>query len=305
MQQSRGLLPKRRDQGAIRNAMTVDVEDYFQVQAFAHCIPRSSWDKFDRRVEANTDRILQLFDGAGAKATFFTLGWVAERHPALIRRIVGGGHELASHGYDHTRADAQDAPTFAADVRRAKRLLEDIGGTEVIGYRAATFSIGPRNSWAFSVLENEGYKYSSSTYPIRHDLYGNPEAPRLPHQPVGGMLWEIPMTTVRLFKRNVPCSGGGYFRLLPYPVFRQGLARHNRFEGRPGIFYTHPWEIDAEQPRITNCGRASRFRHYVNLARTADRLERLLRDFAWDRMDRVFAPILTAGGFEKPTGAPA
>jgi polysaccharide deacetylase family protein (PEP-CTERM system associated) len=283
----------------------VDVEDYFQVQAFAHCIPRSSWDVLDRRVEANTNRILDQFDRAGVKATFFTLGWVAERHPVLVRRIVGEGHELASHGYDHTRADAQDRATFGADVRRAKRLLEDIGGQEVVGYRAATFSIGPRNLWAFSVLEGEGYRYSSSTYPVRHDLYGNPNAPRLPYQPEGGTLWEIPMTTVRLLNRNLPCSGGGYFRLLPYPVFRQGLALHNRAEGRPGIFYTHPWEIDADQPRVPNCGRASGFRHYVNLARTVGRLERLLRDFAWDRMDRVFAATLQSSSAEAAADARA
>lgn len=280
--------------GPIRNAMTVDVEDYFQVQAFAHCIPRQSWETLDRRVEANTDRILQQFDAADIQATFFTLGWVAERHPALIRRIVAAGHELASHGYDHTRADAQEPAAFRADIRRAKQLLEDIGGTAVVGYRAATFSIGPRNLWAFGVLEDEGHLYSSSTYPVRHDLYGDPNAPRQPFQPQGGALWEIPLTTVRLLNRNLPCSGGGFFRLLPYRLFRMGLAHHNGSEGRPGIFYTHPWEIDADQPRIADCGRGSRFRHYVNLSKTAERLDRLLRDFSWDRMDRVFAPVLAS-----------
>jgi polysaccharide deacetylase family protein (PEP-CTERM system associated) len=279
----------------IRNAMTIDVEDYFQVQAFAGCIRRASWDAFERRVEENTLRLLEQLDRAKVKATFFTLGWIAERHPALVRRIVAEGHELASHGYDHTRADTQDPSTFATDVRRAKRLLEDAGGTRVIGYRAATFSIGRRNAWAFQVLESEGYRYSSSTYPVHHDLYGDPDAPRAPFRPGGGALWEIPMTTLRLFNRNLPCSGGGYFRLLPYPLFRFGIAQHNRYEGRPGIFYTHPWEFDPDQPRVHHCGHISRFRHYVNLSRTAGRLDRLLRDFAWDRMDRVFAATLASG----------
>jgi polysaccharide deacetylase family protein (PEP-CTERM system associated) len=282
------------DPGTLRNAMTVDVEDYFQVQAFANCIPRASWDTFPRRVEANTDRFLEQFDRAGVRATFFTLGWVAERHPALVRRIVNAGHELASHGYDHTRADAQDPDTFAADIRRAKSILEDIGGCAVIGYRAATFSIGARNAWAFGVLAAEGYRYSSSIYPVRHDLYGMPDAPRAPFRPGDGTLWELPMTTVRLLGRNLPCSGGGYFRLLPYRLFRLGIGRANRRDRQPGIFYTHPWEIDATQPRVKDCGGTSRFRHYVNLHRTAPRLERLLRDFAWDRMDRVFATLLAA-----------
>lgn len=276
----------------IRNAMTVDVEDYFQVQAFAGSISRSDWEHFPRRVEANTDRILAQFDRAGVTATFFTLGWIAERHPALVRRIVAAGHELASHGYDHTRADAQSEADFRADIRRAKAILEDTAGCEVIGYRAATFSIGGRNPWAFAALASEGYRYSSSIYPVKHDLYGMPDAPRFPFQPGAGSLWEFPMTTARLLDRNLPCSGGGYFRLLPYRVFRLGLGRVNRHERRPGIFYTHPWEIDPDQPRVADCGRMSRFRHYVNLSRTATRLERLLRDFAWDRMDRVYAEVL-------------
>jgi polysaccharide deacetylase family protein (PEP-CTERM system associated) len=281
-------------QQTIRNAMTVDVEDYFQVQAFAGSISRADWERFPRRVEANTDRILAQFDRAGVTATFFTLGWVAERHPALVRRIVAAGHELASHGYDHTRADAQSEADFRADIRRAKAILEDTAGCEVIGYRAATFSISGRNPWAFAALATEGYRYSSSIYPVKHDLYGMPEAPRFPFRPGGGALWEFPMTTARLLERNLPCSGGGYFRLQPYRVFRLGIGRMNRQERRPGIFYTHPWEIDPEQPRVANCSRMSRFRHYVNLSRTAPRLERLLRDFAWDRMDRVYAGALAS-----------
>jgi polysaccharide deacetylase family protein (PEP-CTERM system associated) len=276
----------------VRNAMTVDVEDYFQVQAFAHCVDRARWDEFPRRVEANTDRILEQFDRASVKATFFTLGWVAERHPALVRRIVASGHELASHGWDHTRADAQTPDAFRRDVRRTRLALEDIGGVRVAGYRAATFSIGARNLWAFGVLRDEGYLYSSSINPIAHDLYGMPDAPRTPFQPDGDGFWEIPMTTVRAFGRNWPCSGGGYFRLLPTALYRAGLTRVNRREQQPGIFYFHPWEIDAGQPRIANAGWKSRLRHYTNLSRMAGDLDDLLRDFAWDRMDRVYAPVL-------------
>lgn len=287
-----------RDNRPMRNAMTVDVEDYFQVQAFARCIPRASWDAIPRRIEANMDAILALFDAAGVRATFFTLGWVAQRHPDIVRRIVAGGHELASHGWDHTRADAQDPTEFRADVGRARRLLEDVGGVPVLGYRAATFSIGARNLWAFAVLESEGYRYSSSINPIRHDLYGMPNAPRTPFQPDGGALWEIPMTTVRALGRNLPCAGGGYFRLLPYGLYRFGLNRVNRADRRPGIFYFHPWEVDPDQPRVAACGLKSRIRHYTNLHRMHPRLERLLREFAWDRMDRVYADLL--GGAVAP-----
>ncbi len=275
------------------NAMTVDVEDYFQVQAFAHCIDRRDWDAFPRRVDRNTNRILDHFEIAGVKATFFTLGWVAQRHPALIRRIVADGHELASHGWDHTRVDSQDQGAFRDDVRRTKALLEDTGGVAVKGYRAATFSIGVRNMWAFPILRQEGYHYSSSINPIRHDLYGIPDAPRVPFRPDPDGVMELPMTTVRLLGRNWPCSGGGYFRLLPTMLYRAGLRRVNRHEGHPAIFYFHPWEIDPDQPRIANAGWKSRLRHYTNLAGMEADLDRLLRDFAWDRMDRVFAPVLT------------
>ena len=274
---------------AICNALTIDVEDYFQVSALAPYIPRSDWDVREGRVEQNVERILLLLDDYGARATFFTLGWIAERNQPMVRRIVAAWHELASHGYDHTRADAQDPATFGADVSRTRLLLEDIGGAPVRGYRAATFSIGTRNPWAFRLLENAGYTYSSSVNPIRHDLYGMPDAPRVPFRPEGGALWELPMTTLRAFGRNWPCSGGGYFRLLPYSAFRQGLTLVNRRERRPGIFYFHPWEIDPGQPRVADCGWKSRFRHYTNLSRMTARLDRLLRDFAWDRMDRVFA----------------
>lgn len=276
--------------------MTVDVEDYFQVQAFAHCIDRKDWDAFPSRVDMNTNRILDQFDAASVKATFFTLGWVAQRFPGLIRRIVEDGHELASHGWDHTRADSQDPDRFRADVGRTKALLEDTSGVAVTGYRAATFSIGTRNMWAFSILRQEGYHYSSSINPIRHDLYGMPDAPRVPFRPDTKGVMEIPMTTVRLLGRNWPCSGGGYFRLLPTALYRAGLGRVNRHDRQPGIFYFHPWEIDPDQPRIANAGWKSHLRHYTNLSRMQADLDKLLRDFAWDRMDRVYASVLADSG---------
>jgi len=278
----------------IRNAMTVDVEDWFQVQAFAHCIPRGAWDVLPARVETNVDHILDQFARAGVHGTFFTLGWIARRHPAMVRRIVAAGHELASHGWDHTRADTQDPAAFRADVGQSRRVLEDIAGVRVAGYRAATFSIGPANLWAFGVLAEEGYLYSSSINPIRHDLYGMPDAPRTPFRPDDGPLWEFPMTTLRAVGRNWPCAGGGYFRLLPASLHRHGLRFVNRREQAPGIFYLHPWEIDPDQPRAPGCGWKSRIRHYTNLSRMSGRMERLLRDFAWDRMDRVYADRLAA-----------
>jgi polysaccharide deacetylase family protein (PEP-CTERM system associated) len=274
--------------GAPVNAMSVDVEDYFQVQAFADSIDRKDWDALPCRVERNVDRLLQVFGDAGVKATFFTLGWVAERYPALIQRIVAGGHELASHGWDHTRADSQQPSAFRADIVRTKKLLEDTGGVEVVGYRAATFSIGPKNYWAFAELGEAGYRYSSSLYPVKHDLYGDTSASRTPFHPDGLPILEAPMTTVQYFGRNFPCSGGGYFRLLPYWLSRMNMRRVNAHDRQPCIFYFHPWEIDPEQPRQENVSAKSRFRHYTNLGRMEGRLKRLLVDFAWDRMDRVF-----------------
>jgi polysaccharide deacetylase family protein (PEP-CTERM system associated) len=276
----------------IRNAMTVDVEEHFQVQAFAGCIGRDLWAGIASRVEGNVDRILEQFAALRITATFFTLGWIAERHRSMVRRIVAAGHELASHGYDHTRADEQDPECFRADISRTRQLLEDIGGVQVQGYRAATFSIGERNQWAYRVLAEAGYRYSSSVNPIRHDLYGMPHAPREPHRPASHPVWEIPVTTFRACGRNWPCSGGGYFRLLPYDVFRRGLIYVTRREHRPGIFYFHPWEIDPKQPRVLGCGWKSSMRHYTNLSRMTGRLDRLLRDFSWDRMDRVFADVI-------------
>ena len=284
-----------------RNAMTVDVEDYFQVQAFAGVVPRSGWDGFAPRVDANVARILEQFAHAGVHGTFFTLGWIAERHPAMVRRIVAAGHELASHGHWHYPVDTQRPEDFRADIARAKAVLEDAGGVAVAGYRAPTFSLGPRTPWAFAILAETGHRYSSSIYPVRHDLYGSPDAPRFAHTHAGTALLEIPMTTLRLAGQNLPCSGGGYFRLLPYWLFRAVLRRAVAGNAAPALFYTHPWEIDPGQPRIATPSRLSRFRHYHNLHRTAARLDRLLADFAWDRMDRVFADRLA----ELPTARAA
>ncbi len=276
---------------AATGAMTLDVEDYFQVEAFAGIVDPARWDDFAPRVVANTSRTLDLFAATGVRATCFTLGWVAERHPDLVRRIVAEGHELASHGYGHQRVDRIGKVAFAADIAHAKALLEDIGGVAVAGYRAPTFSIGPRTPWAFEALAAAGYRYSSSVFPIRHDLYGAPDAPRGPHR--RGPLLELPMTTLRLAGRNLPLSGGGWFRLAPYALFRAGLRRVLG-EGMRAIFYFHPWEIDPGQPLIEGASARSRFRHRVNLAAMEGRLRHLLRDFTWDRMDRVFAPELAA-----------
>ncbi|HET9645647.1 MAG TPA: XrtA system polysaccharide deacetylase, partial [Burkholderiaceae bacterium] len=220
-------------------------------------------------------------------ATFFTLGWVAERHPTLVREIVAQGHEMASHGYGHERASDLSRLAFLRDITHAKRILEDIAGVPVCGYRAPSFSIGERNLWAFDCLAEAGYRYSSSIYPIRHDHYGMPDAPRFAHQVRHGLI-EVPVTTVRIGSRNLPSSGGGYFRLLPYAVSRWLLDRVNRTDGQPAIFYFHPWEIDPQQPRIPGIDAKTRFRHYVNLHRVEQRLQRLLRDFHWGRMDEIF-----------------
>jgi len=275
--------------GSALNAMTVDVEDYFQVEAFAPHIAREDWNNRECRVERNMDRILQLFSDNNTKATFFTLGWVAERYPQIVRRIVGEGHELASHGLAHFRADHQSRPLFLADVKRAKELLEDVGGTQVNGYRATSFSITRRNLWALSVLEEVGYKYSSSTFPINHDLYGIPEQPRFAFYPFADSKFvEIPITTIRKFGRNWPAGGGGYFRLFPYSLFKRNLRAVRAEDRQPCMFYFHPWEIDHTQPRITGTSVKTRIRHYLNLERTFDRLQLLLKDFRWSSVDRVF-----------------
>lgn len=278
----------RKADNRVLNAMTVDVEEYFQVEALSRAVPRRDWDAIPPRVEIGVDRLLELFARHRVKATFFVLGWIAERHPAMIRRIVASGHELASHGVQHDRADRQTRAEFRADVRRSKKLLEDLGGVAVKGYRAATFSIGSSNLWTHDVLAEEGFAYSSSIYPIAHDLYGMPEAPRAPFRAGEKGLLEVPLTTLRCFGRNFPASGGGYFRLLPYAVSRWSLRRVNAREGRAAVFYLHPWEIDPGQPRVPGLSLKSGFRHYLNLARMERRLERLLGDFAWGAMDEVF-----------------
>lgn len=283
-------LPQPALPGAVvKNAMTIDVEDYFQVSAFAPYIDRASWPERECRVEANIERILAVLAGGGVHATFFTLGWIAERYPEMVRRIVAGGHELASHGYGHLRASDQNRAEFDDDIIRSKKLLEDIGGQQVIGYRAPSFSIGKDNLWALDALKEAGYRYSSSIYPIAHDHYGMPDAPRFAFYPNGpdGLL-EIPITTVRLMQKNLPAGGGGYFRLLPYAVSRWMMNKVNRDDRQPAIFYFHPWEVDPGQPRPDGVGAKSRFRHYVNLERMEGRIARLTADFSWDRMDRIF-----------------
>lgn len=272
----------------IRNALTVDVEEYFQVAAFEKTIPRSRWERSESRVEFSTGRVLDLLASCSTTATFFVLGWIAERHPSLVRRIAAEGHEVASHGFDHTRLHQFTPEQFRADIGRTKAVLEDIAGLEVRGYRAPSYSIDGRNLWALDVLQEVGYVYSSSIYPIRHDLYGMPEAPRFPFRVRPDAILEIPVTTMRLGGRNYPCGGGGYFRLLPYGMFRWMLKRVNSGDQQPGLFYFHPWEVDPDQPRVQAAPLKSRFRHYVNLGSMHARLRRLLREFDWGRMDEVF-----------------
>jgi polysaccharide deacetylase family protein (PEP-CTERM system associated) len=277
------------EHGGVVNALTIDVEDYFQVWALSPHIARSRWDEMPCRVERNLDRLLALLEDKASHATFFTLGWVAERYPQLIRRVVAAGHELASHGYGHLRASEQTPQDFAQDIRSAKKILEDIGGVPVYGYRAPSFSIGASNPWAFDVIAESGYRYSSSVYPIQHDHYGMPNAPRFPYQARADLI-EIPVTTTRVFGRNLPAGGGGYFRLAPYPLSRWAIRRVNRIDRQPAIFYFHPWEIDPEQPRVPGVSLKTRLRHYLNLHRTEERLAQLLSDFKWNRVDRVFLP---------------
>ena len=276
----------------VTHALTVDVEDYFQVSALAPQIPRDTWDERECRIERNLDRILDLFDRHQAQATFFTLGWIAERYPQAIRRIGAAGHELASHGYGHQRVTDLSPQAFRDDLTRARDLLEDLTSAPIRGYRAPSFSIGKDNLWALEILAETGHDYSSSIYPVQHDHYGMPDAPRTPHRPLDGGILELPPATLRVGSRNLPAAGGGYFRLLPYAVSRRALRRIERADAMPAVFYFHPWEIDPGQPRIPGITAKTRFRHYVNLHRMEARLERLLQDFTWDRMDRVFADHL-------------
>jgi polysaccharide deacetylase family protein (PEP-CTERM system associated) len=270
-----------------RAMMTVDVEDYFQVEAFFDRIDRKDWDSHESRVERNTDRVLEMFGAAGAKATFFALGWIARRHPALIRRIVEAGHELASHGLEHRRCDSLARKALLADLKDSKTLLEDLSGTPVNGYRAASFSVTRKNLWALEAIAEAGYGYSSSIYPIRHDLYGIPEAPRFAFRPFAASSFlEIPITSFRFANMNLPC-GGGYFRLLPY-WWSAFQLRRIRAADRPCMFYFHPWEIDPGQPRIPGASLKTRIRHYTNLGAMQARLEKILGEFSWSRIDTVY-----------------
>lgn len=271
------------------NAMTVDVEDYFQVSAFDNHITRAQWVDTPCRVENSMARVLALFDKHNVKATFFTLGWLAERYPHMIRDIVAQGHELASHGWDHRRVTSLSYDSFKADVSRTKALLEDISGQSVIGYRAPSYSIGNRNLWALDVLADTGHRYSSSIVPVKHDHYGMPEASRFPFKAANDRLLEVPVTTLPVLNKNVNFGGGGWFRFFPYAVSKWALEQVNQ-EGYACNFYFHPWEIDAEQPRLSGLPLKTRFRHYINLHRMHDRLDRLLGDFEWGRMDEIFLP---------------
>ena len=272
----------------ILNGLSVDVEDWFQVGAFENTIDRADWDGIALRVADNVRFVLDLFDACKVKATFFTLGWVAEREPAAIRAIVERGHELASHGYDHARVFTMTREQFAADLAKTRAILEDAGGAAITGYRAPSFSIDARTPWAHEVLAEQGYTYSSSVAPIVHDHYGWREAPRFAFRPVeGNNLVEIPVTTAQIGGRRLAAGGGGFFRVLPYAFSRWAIARVNDRDGRPAIFYFHPWEIDPAQPRVENAPLKSRLRHYTNLLKMADKLRKLADDFSWGRMDEI------------------
>jgi polysaccharide deacetylase family protein (PEP-CTERM system associated) len=273
----------------VLNGLSVDIEDWFQVGAFERTIRRDDWDSLMPRVERNSDAVLALFDRAGARGTFFTLGWVAERYPALIRRIADSGHEVASHGWDHQRVFTMSPEAFRADLRRARQVLEDAGGQPVTGYRAPSFSIDKRTPWAHEILADEGYTYSSSVAPVIHDHYGWPEAPRFAFRPIAGStLVELPVTTARLVGRIVAAGGGGFFRLLPYAFSRWAIRQVNG-ERHPAIFYFHPWEIDPGQPRVADAPLKSKLRHYSRLGAMEAKLERVIREFSWGRVDAVAA----------------
>jgi polysaccharide deacetylase family protein (PEP-CTERM system associated) len=280
----------------IVNAMSIDVEDYFHVSVFDGIVPRSSWDRMESRVRANTEWLLDLFDEHAVRSTFFVLGWVGERQPALVKEIAERGHEVASHGYAHRLIYDQTPAAFRDDIRWAKHLLEDACGRRVIGYRAPSYSITPRSLWALDILLEEGYEYDSSIFPIRHDRYGIPISDRRPYRinRKKGSLLEVPGSTTRVGPMNLAIAGGGYFRLLPYWWTKWGISRVNQLEGRAAVFYLHPWEIDPDQPRLP-ATRLGRFRHYWNLKDTQHRLRKLLIDFSFDRVDTVFADARNSG----------
>lgn len=268
------------------NGLSVDVEDWFQVGAFENVIERDSWDGLRDRVERNCDAILEMFEAADVKATFFTLGWVAKRHGPLMRRIAAAGHELASHGWDHARVFRMDRESFAADLDMARKTIEDAAGVRITGYRAPSFSIDQRTPWAYMVLAEQGYAYSSSVAPISHDHYGWREAPRFAFKPLPWSdLIELPVTTAELGGKRFAAGGGGFFRVLPYGFSRWAIRQVNRRDQRPAIFYFHPWEIDPDQPRVPNAPLKSKLRHYTNLDGMAGKLRQLILDFRWGRMD--------------------
>nr|WP_315456662.1 XrtA system polysaccharide deacetylase [uncultured Sphingorhabdus sp.] len=274
----------------VRNALSVDVEDWFQVGAFETVISRDDWAALECRVERNTDAVLQLFADAGVQATFFTLGWVGERYPALMRRIADAGHEIASHGYGHDRVFTMTPEQFSADLQKTRNILEDASGQTVAGYRAPSFSIDQRTPWAHEILAEHGYAYSSSVAPIKHDHYGWAEAPRFAFHPVAGSAFlEIPVTTVELGPKRLAAGGGGFFRILPYAFSHWAISKVNRHDVRPAIIYFHPWEIDPGQPRVANAPLRSKLRHYTRLDDMADKLRRLAGDFKWERLDAVAA----------------
>lgn len=295
------MIPAPNDGGEIVNAMSVDVEDYFQVSAFDRVVSRAGWDGFESRVVPNTERILELFEREGVRATFFVLGWVAERFPRLVREIAAAGHEIASHGYHHQLLYTLTPAQFREDVRASKALLEQASGSAVLGFRAPSYSIIESSLWALDILIEEGYAYDASIFPIHHDRYGIPNAERHAHvlRRKSGTLIEMPASTTRVGSVNLPIAGGGYFRLLPYAWTRWGISRVNRRERKPVVFYFHPWEIDPDQPRFA-VGAASRFRHYTGLGRTPERLRRLLREFRFTSVAGVLniqatqAPARTA-----------
>lgn len=272
----------------ITNAMSVDVEDYFHVSAFEKHIDRADWNSLECRVVQNTYRSMVLFSDAGIKATFFVLGWVAERYPALIREIVAQGHELASHGFSHQRIALLTDDEFREEIKLTKSLLEDIGGAEVKGYRAPSYSIVNSTLWAYEILAEEGYRYSSSVYPVKHDLYGIPDAPRFKYLVESADIIEIPVTTTIIAKQNIPCGGGGFFRLFPYMFSKWAIEQVNQKESQPCNFYFHPWEIDPDQPRQKSIPIKTKVRHYLNLRRMESRLQRLLQDFSWGTMQDVY-----------------
>jgi polysaccharide deacetylase family protein (PEP-CTERM system associated) len=285
------------------HCLTFDVEEHFQVNAFDSPLRRRRWDVYESRVEPNTEKLLALLERHRYRATFFVLGWIAERHPALVQRIAAAGHEIASHGYAHELVTKLWPDEFREDVRKAKKILEDVAGTPVSGYRAPSFTIVRQTRWALEVLVQEGYAWDSSVVPIVHDVYGMPGANPLAHRidTPAGPLWELPPSTARWFGARVPVGGGGYFRLYPYPLLRH-LLRRIEAQGQPLIFYLHPWELDPEQPRMTG-RRLSIFRHYLNLARVEARLERLLDDFRFAAVREVLPGI--ARDWERAHRAPA